>query len=81
MSVLFSVNVLIGFFNLIPVAPLDGHAIVPLFLNDRLTRKWFSLFADRGTAVVGFMIAFVVFAKIFWPIYDGALWLLYLPLS
>ncbi|MFK8000084.1 MAG: site-2 protease family protein [Polyangiales bacterium] len=80
-SVLFSVNVLIGFFNLIPVAPLDGHAIVPLFLNDRLTRKWFALFEERGASVVGFMIAFVVFSRVFGPLYEGALWLLYLPLK
>ena len=79
-SVLFSVNVLIGIFNLIPVAPLDGHAIVPLFLSERLTRKWFSLFRDQGASLFGLMIAFVIFSKIFIYVYIGALWLLYLPL-
>ena len=79
-SVLFSVNVLIGFFNLIPVAPLDGHAIVPLFLNERQTRKWFALFAERSASVFGLMIAFVLFTKMFAPIYAAALWLLYMPL-
>ncbi|MFT5356216.1 MAG: Zn-dependent protease [Polyangiales bacterium] len=79
-SVLFSVNVLIGFFNLIPVAPLDGHAIVPLFLNARLTRKWFSLFADRSASIFGFMIAFMLFSRMYGSLIRGALWLLYLPL-
>lgn len=80
-SVLFSVNVLIGFFNLIPVAPLDGHAIVPLFLNERATRKWFSLFADRSASVFGLVIAFALFSKMYAPLYVAALWVLYLPLG
>ena len=79
-SVLFSVNVLIGLFNMIPVAPLDGHAMVPIFLNERLTRKWFSLFDDPSASIFGFAIAFLLFSKGFRPIYEGALWLLYLPL-
>ena len=80
-SVLFSVNILIGLFNLIPVAPLDGHAVVPVFLNERLTRKWFWLFNDQGASLFGLMIAFVIFSKAFGPVYAGALWLLYLPLG
>lgn len=76
-SVLFSVNVLIGLFNLIPVAPLDGHAVVPLFLNERLTRKWHSLFEDRAASFVGLAIAWVLFGRLAWPVFEGSVWLFY----
>ncbi|MEM7607045.1 MAG: site-2 protease family protein [Myxococcota bacterium] len=80
-SVLFSVNVLLGVFNLLPFAPLDGHAVVPLFLNERQTRKWLSFFDDRGAQIFGFMIALVLFTKVAFPVHRVALQLLYWPLS
>ena len=43
-SVLFSINLILGCFNLIPLPPLDGYAIVPLVMNDRMRDKWFGLF-------------------------------------
>lgn len=77
LSVLFSVNVLIGLFNLMPVAPLDGHAVVPLFLNAKWTRRWHSLFEDRAAAMVGIVIAWVIFGRLAWPVFSGAVQLLY----
>ncbi|MEM9068398.1 MAG: site-2 protease family protein [Myxococcota bacterium] len=76
-SVLFSVNVLLGLFNLLPVPPLDGHAVVPLFLNQRLTDKWFALFQERGASLMGMLIAWVIFGRIAWPIFVFSLNLLY----
>lgn len=66
-SVLFSTNLLLGLFNLLPVAPLDGHAVVPLFLSERLTQKWHELFMDRGAAMIGLVVAWVVFGRIAYP--------------
>ncbi len=48
LSVLFSINLILGCFNLIPLPPLDGYAIVPLVLNDRMRDKWFGLFLGWG---------------------------------
>jgi Zn-dependent protease len=36
-------NLVLMFFNLIPVPPLDGSSIVPLFLPDRALRGWYGL--------------------------------------
>ena len=72
-SILFSVNLLLGFFNLLPVAPLDGHAVVPLVLTEKGTRRWFSLFADKGAAVIGILIAWVIFGKMAWPLFRLAM--------
>ncbi len=64
-----------------PLAPLDGHAVVPLFLNQRTTQKWFDLFRDPGAMLFSLMIAYALFTKMAWPIFEGARWLLFWPLT
>lgn len=76
-SVLFSVNVLLGLFNLLPVPPLDGYGVVPLFLNARWTEKWFGLFGDRGASMIGLLVAWVLFGRLAFPAFVIALNLLY----
>ncbi len=76
-SVLFSVNVLLGLFNLIPMPPLDGYAVVPLLLNQRTTDKWFALFNDRGSSMMGMLVAWVLFGRLAFPAFVIALNLLY----
>ena len=77
LSVLFSINVILGCFNLIPLPPLDGYAIVPLFLSDGLRDKWFGLFSGGG-ALFGLIIAFVLFGRLMPPVFRGAIGLLYM---
>jgi Zn-dependent protease len=76
LSVLFSINVILGSFNLIPLPPLDGYAMVPLLLNDRLRDKWFGLFSGGGS-LLGLIVAFVVFAQVMPPVFQAAIGLLY----
>mgnify|MGYP001813101600 FL=1 len=75
-SVLFSVNLILGCFNLIPLPPLDGYAMVPLVLNERGRQKWFDLFSGGG-AILGLIVAFVVFGRIMPPVFRVAIGLLY----
>lgn len=63
LSVLFSINVLLGTFNLIPLPPLDGHAIVPLVLSKRATQKYFDFFRAPGSVIFGLAISFAVFSR------------------
>lgn len=76
LSVLFSVNLILGCFNLIPFPPLDGYAMVPLFLNDRLRTKWFGLFSGGG-ALMGLILAWVLFDRVMPPVFQTAIGLLY----
>ncbi len=76
LSVLFSINVVLGTFNLIPLPPLDGYAIVPLVLNDRLRDKWFGLFSGGGT-LMGLIIAWLIFSRLIPPVFDAAIGLLH----
>mgnify|MGYP001826994432 CR=1 FL=1 len=74
---LFSINFILGCFNLIPLPPLDGYAIVPLFLSERLRHKWFGLFAGSG-ALMGLLVAWFLFGRVFPPMFFAAVDLLYL---
>jgi Zn-dependent protease len=76
LSVLFSINLILGCFNLIPLPPLDGFAMVPLVLNDRLRDKWFQLFGGGG-ALLGLIVAFVLFGRVMPPVFRAAIGLLY----
>lgn len=75
-SVLFSINLILGCFNLIPLPPLDGYAIVPLVLSDRMRDKWFQLFSGGG-ALMGLVIAWVLFDRLMPPVFGTAIRLLY----
>jgi Zn-dependent protease len=76
-SVLFSVNLILGTFNLIPLPPLDGNAVVPLFLSPRQKERWEALFEGPG-AFLGLALAMVIHAKfVIQPIFGWALGLLY----
>jgi Zn-dependent protease len=41
--VLAEANLVLMFFNLIPIPPLDGSSIVPLFLPDSMLRGWYGI--------------------------------------
>jgi Zn-dependent protease len=76
LSVLFSINLILGCFNLIPLPPLDGYAIVPIVLNDRMRDKWFGMFAGGG-ALMGLIIAWFLFGRLMPPVFGTAIGLLY----
>jgi Zn-dependent protease len=40
---LAEVNLVLMFFNLIPIPPLDGSSIVPLFLPDSMLQGWYGI--------------------------------------
>ena len=40
---LAEINLVLMFFNLIPIPPLDGSSIVPLFLPDSMLRGWYGI--------------------------------------
>ena len=76
LSVLFSINLILGCFNLIPLPPLDGYAIVPIVLNDRMRDKWFGMFSGGG-ALMGLIIAWILFDRLMPPVFRTAIGLLY----
>ncbi|HOD01578.1 MAG TPA: site-2 protease family protein [bacterium] len=73
-------NLILGFFNLIPLGPLDGNKIVFGFLPGRLAIQWME-FQKYGTYILLFLIIFNFTEKIVQPLVDLAMKILglYLP--
>jgi Zn-dependent protease len=78
LSLLFSLNVLLGTFNLIPLPPLDGFNAIPLFLSESGGRKYLG-WADsvRAYSFIGIILSWQIFGRLFQPIFDIALHTLY----
>jgi len=78
LSVMFSLNLLLGVFNLLPVPPLDGFGGIGLFLPEETARKLQNLGSRmRGFSIIGLMIAWRIFDPIFDPVFTLALRALY----
>jgi Zn-dependent protease len=78
LSVMFSLNLLLGIFNLLPVPPLDGFGVIGVFLPERAAQRFQELGAQmRGFSMIGLLIAWKVFNPIFDPIFTLALKALY----
>ncbi|MEO8098036.1 MAG: site-2 protease family protein [Acidobacteriota bacterium] len=80
LSVLFSLNLLLGAFNLMPFPPLDGFSVLGIFLPESATLKLMD-FRDSlgGMSMLGVLIAWRAFDYIFEPVFITGLRLLYLP--
>lgn len=77
LSVVFTLNLLLFTFNLLPVPPLDGSAVVGLFLPGDMFRKFRELFDQPGIAIIGLIVAWQAFGEVWGPIFLGALGILF----
>ena len=77
-SLLFSLNLLLGLFNLLPIPPLDGFGVVGLFLTEDAARR-FQLFgwSLRSWTFIGLLVAWRVFEPVFFPVFGFSLRMLY----
>ena len=76
LSILFSLNLLLGCFNLLPVAPLDGHSAVGLLLPEDVFARWLGFIRSPMASLLGLLLAWRAFDVIFWPVFVAALGLL-----
>jgi Zn-dependent protease len=77
LSVLFSLNVLLGVFNLIPIPPLDGSSAIAFFMPERIALRYIDATRSRMFAIVGLVIAWQLFNPMFRPVFRYALRALY----
>lgn len=78
LSILFSLNLLLGFFNLLPLPPLDGFGAVGLLLSEDAAGR-FQAFGQqmRSFSMIGLLVAWRVFDPIFDSIFSLSLKALY----
>jgi Zn-dependent protease len=78
LSVIFSLNLLLAVFNLIPFPPLDGSGVLPVVLPERAMSAYRSILSSRpGLAWIGIILAWMIFDRVFPPIWLAAVNLLY----
>lgn len=76
-SLFFSLNLMLAFFNLLPVPPLDGSSAINLLLSRSLRDKWGEWVRNPAFAFLGIFLAWKIFGPLFQPIRALAIWLLY----
>ena len=77
LSVMFSLNLILFVFNLIPLPPLDGSGILPMYLSDDTGRKYMKLIRTPALFFVGLFIAWKLFDLIYFKIHLVFINLLY----
>jgi Zn-dependent protease len=76
-SILFSLNLILLVFNLLPVPPLDGSEVLSLFLNESTAQHYRDLMAQPTAQMVGLIVAWNLMGVVLSPIHSAALNLLY----
>jgi Zn-dependent protease len=67
-GILFLLNLLLFAFNLLPVPPLDGSAILPMFMSDSAARRYREFLHQPMFSLLGLLLAWKVFPYLFDPI-------------
>ena len=71
LSVIFSLNLLLGVFNLIPAPPLDGSNIPLLWLKGRTALQYQDLLEQPAMRLFAFILIYRGVGAIFAPIFFG----------
>lgn len=74
--ILFALNLLLFVFNLLPVPPLDGSAILPMFMSERTADRYRDIIHQPMFSFLGLLIAWQLFPYIYSPVQTVALRLL-----
>jgi Zn-dependent protease len=77
LSIFFVLNLLLGSFNLLPVPPLDGHAAIMLLMKEKLALRYLDFVQGGSFAIIGLLIAWQVYGRIFDVVFFFGLQLLY----
>jgi Zn-dependent protease len=75
LSMLFSMNLILFVFNLIPLPPLDGSSVISLFLPENAARKYHSVISSGAFSFIGFIFLFFM-----WRVIDPVFETLFLKL-
>lgn len=77
LGVVFSLNILLMTFNLIPLPPFDGASVPLFFLRGRAAEGWQRFMWNPAAQLMGFIVAFQGFGIIFRPVHTFLMNLLY----
>jgi Zn-dependent protease len=69
--IVFSLNLLLGTFNLLPVPPLDGSTGIMVFMAEDRAQRYLDWIRGNSFAMAGLLVGLVIFRRIF-PIVQSA---------
>jgi Zn-dependent protease len=70
--VFFSLNLLLGTFNLLPVPPLDGSAGIMLLMSESRAQRYLDWLRGNSFAMVGLLVGLLVFRYLYGPVENFA---------
>ena len=65
LSVVFSLNLLLGTFNLLPVPPLDGSTGIMVFMSENSAQRYLDWIRGNSFAMAGLLVGLVLFQRIY----------------
>lgn len=65
LTVVFSLNLLLGTFNLLPVPPLDGSTGIMVFMSEDRAHRYLDWIRGNSFAMAGLLVGLLVFRKIY----------------
>ena len=77
LSIIFLLNLLLGTFNLLPVPPLDGNTGITLFMSEGTALRFVNWSRSQGFGMIGLLLAWYAYDKMFPFIFRFALAALY----
>ncbi len=82
LSIFFSLNMLLGCFNLIPFPPLDGYGVLGLFTTQSGALRLQELRVKMGAfSIIGLLIAWQFLPRVYPQLFDTATRLFYLGVT
>lgn len=77
LSIVFSLNLLLFVFNLLPVPPLDGSSVPLLALSDNAARRYFDVMRAPMLQLMGFLLISRGVGPLFGPVFRSAVHVLH----
>jgi Zn-dependent protease len=77
LSIFFSLNLILFLFNLLPLPPLDGSAVLPMFMSGTMAERYHDFLRQPMFSLLGLLLAWQIFGPIYEPFQLLALKLLY----
>ena len=68
----FSLNLLLGTFNLLPVPPLDGSSVIMLFMGDNTAQRYLDWLRGSSYARLGLLVGLLAFRYFYEPVQSVA---------
>ena len=65
LRVVFSLNLLLGTFNLLPVPPLDGSTAIMLFMSETQAQKYLDWIRGNSFAMAGLLVGMLIFREVY----------------